>query len=164
MVGNDLAGTDLRRFGHGDLVIEPGCHHHPRRQVLKLPYSGVHHIPHAVYQPDREGRAPRQPELHSLLRNEFRLRRHNGAPGAALRQFVLCPVTPVAVFDVRQHQRLHKSFDKGGFSRADRSHNADIHAAAGTLSHILINRRCLHHNAILRMLSVALFLCAVSVV
>ena len=106
----------------------------------------------------------RQPELHSLLRYEFRLCRHNGAPRAALRQFVLCPVTPVAVFDVRQHQRLHKSFDKGGFSRADRSHNTDIHAAAGSLSHILINRRCLHHNAILRMLSVALFLCAASVV
>lgn len=153
VVADDLPGPQLRRLRHGDLMVIPRGHDHPGRQILELPHGTGNHVPHAVDEPHGEGGAVRQTHLCGLLRYELWLGGHNGAAGAALGQLVSGPLPSVVVFNIGQHLRLHKPFDEGGFSCADRPHHADIDAAAGTGCHILIHGCGTIHMLLLRILS-----------
>ena len=139
MVGDDLTGADLRGLGHGDLVVEPRRHDHAGRQVLELAHSPGDHVPHAVDEPHGKGRISLQLDADGLLRHEFRLRRHDGAAGAALGQLILRPVAAVGIVDVGQDLGLHEALDERGFARAYRADNADIDTAARAGRHILID-------------------------
>ena len=139
MLGYDLAGTDFRRLGQRYLVIQPRSHHHTRGQVLKLSHSARHQVSHAVHQSYTEFCTVGQAELHRFLRDKFGLCGHNGAPGAALRQLVNGPVPAEVIVHPGQHLGLHKALDKCGFSRAHRTHHADINIAVRSLGHALIN-------------------------
>ena len=149
VVADDLPGAKLRRLSHGDLVVKPGGHDHPGRQILILSHSAGHHVAYAVNKPHGERDPLLHADLHRLLRNKFGFRRHDGAAGAALRQFIPRPVPAVAIVDIGQHLGLHKPFDKGGFSGAYRTHHADIDTAAGAGRHILINGCGLIHGPFL---------------
>ena len=149
VVADDLPGAQLRRLGHGDLVVVPGGHHHPGRQVLILAHSAGHHIPHAVDEPHGERDPLLHADLHRLLRHELGFGGHDGAAGAALGQLIPGPVPAVAVLDIGQHLGLHKALDEGGFSGAHRPHHADVNAAAGPGRHILINGCGLIHGPFL---------------
>ena len=130
-------------------MVKPGGHDHPGRQILILSHSAGHHVAYAVNKPHGERDPLLHADLHRLLRNKFGFRRHDGAAGAALRQFIPRPVPAVAIVDIGQHLGLHKPFDKGGFSGAYRTHHADIDTAAGAGRHILINGCGLIHGPFL---------------
>ena len=139
-----LPGADLRRLRHGDLMVEPGGGDHPLALPLQLAHRPVHHIAHAVDEPDPEGGSALHRHAHCVLRDEFRLRRHDGPAGAALGQLVPGPLPAVHVVDAGNDQRLHKPFDKGGFSGADRPHDADVDVALGPEGNILIDFAVFH--------------------
>ena len=149
VVGDDLARADLRRLGHGDLVVEPRRHDHARREILKLPHRAGHHIAHAVDQPHGKRRAAVQTDLDGLFGDELRLGGHDGAARAALRQLILRAVAAVGIFDMRDDLRLHETLDKRGFSCPNRTDNADIHAASCPGGHVLINGCGSIHSALL---------------
>ena len=159
VVGDDLTGADLRRLGHGDLVVVPRGHHHAGRQIFELAHGAGHHVAHAVDEPHGEGHVILQSDADSLLRHELWLRGHDGAAGAALRQFILRPVAAVRIVDVGQDLRLHEALDEGGFTRPHRAYHPDIDTAARAGRHILIDGCGSIHNAFLRILTVVLSLC-----
>ena len=47
--------------------------------------------------------------------------------------------------NVRQHELIHKLFYKGRFTRAYRTHNADINISAGTRGNILVDAHVCHN-------------------
>ena len=139
MVLNDKGSPLLRRFGHGDFVVEPGRRHKAFLPVLHLPDRTLHHVAHTVHQTNGEPAVFSQGDGYRLLRHKLRLRRHDAAAGAALRQLVLCPLAQILILDPRDHQGLHKTLDKGGFPCSNRAHYAQHAGAAGTLGQVLID-------------------------
>ena len=138
MILHHLFGTQLRRLGHGNLMVIPGGGHHPGRPVLRGPHGPGHHIAHGVDHPHPELCRPVGGDFHRL-RHEFRLRGHNGLTGAALGQLIPGPLLPVRVGDVGNHQLLHHPLDEGGLPRPDRAHHAHINISAGSGCNLLIN-------------------------
>ena len=109
---HDLLCAKLRGLRHGDLCFKPRRRHHARRAVLVRADGARDHIADRVDQPDRETALSVRADLDGLLGYEFRLRRHNGLAGAALRQLILGAFTPIDVFYVGQDELLHKPLDK----------------------------------------------------
>ncbi len=98
--------------------------------------GALHHIAHTVNQTHFHIDAVTNLDLCCLLWYKFRLCGRDGAPAAALWQFVLraCPL--MLIFNLRQYHQIHKSFNKCGFSRSDRPHYANIDFPAGALADI----------------------------
>ena len=139
MFCDDLSGADLRRFGHGDLVVEPRRRNHTRRVVLILADGSLYHIPHTVDEPDGKSRAALQLDLGGFLRDEFWLCRHNGPARTALWKFVTGPLPAVDVVNIGDHLGLHEPLDESGFSGPHRAHHADVDISRGTGGDILID-------------------------
>ena len=144
VLGDHLPGADLRRLRHGDLVIEPRGGHHPLGLSFQMSHRSLHHVAHAVDEPDLEGGAPLHCDSYRFLRDKFGLRRHDGTPGAALGQFIPGPLPAVHIFNVGDDQRLHEPLDKCGFSGPDRPHDADIDIALGPKRDILVDFAIFH--------------------
>jgi len=149
---HDLLCAKLCCLRHGDWLLEPRRRHHARRAVLLRAHRAIHHVPDRVNEPHRKPALAVRTDLHGLLRHKFRLRGHDGLSRAALRQLILRTLAPVDIFNIRQHQLLHKPLDKRGFSRPHRTHHADINAAVRALRDLLINRAFLHDTASLPVL------------
>ena len=144
VVGYDAARALLGRAGHGHLLVEPGRGHHALGAVLELPGRAVDHVAHAVYQPHGEAHAAVERDVHRVLRVELRLRGHDGAAGAGLRQFVLGALPGVDVLDVRYDQRLHEALYERALAGAHGSHQTQVDVAAGTGGNVMIYRSVLH--------------------
>ena len=146
MLRDDLPGANLRRLGHGDLVVEPRCHDHAGRQIFKLSHGAGNQVPYAVHQPDAELCSTGQFDMGGLLGYEFRLGSHDGAARAALWQLVGGSIPAKAIFHPGQHLGLHETLDKGRLAGAHRPHYADIDVAVRSLGYALINVRDLTYH------------------
>ena len=138
VVGDHLLGAEFRRLRHGDLMVEPGGHHHPGLVAVHLPQRAGHHVAHAVDEPDGEHTAVLHAHLHRVLRDEFGFGGHHHPPGTALRQLIPGPIPDVGVLDLGQNQGLHEPLDEGGLPRPHGAYHADIDIALGALGDILI--------------------------
>ena len=147
VVSDNLLGAQLRRLGHGNLVVHPGGGHHPGLVSVHLPHGSGHHVAHAVNEPHGEGAAVLHGQAHRILRDEFGLGGHHHAAGPALGQLIPGPVPQVGVLDFRQHHSLHKALDEGGFSRANRTNHPNVNIALGALGDILIQFVVIHSNS-----------------
>ena len=150
MLRNDLACADLRGLGHGDLIVKPGGGYHAGAVVLQGAHRAGNHIAYAVDEADGEGRPVVHGDLNGLLRDEFGLGGHDGAPGAALGQLIPGPLPAVHVVDIGDDHGLHEAFDKGRFSRPHRPHDADIDIPLGTQGNIFIDLALFHLRFLLR--------------
>ena len=129
----------LCRLGHGDFRIEPGGCHHSRLAVLLRPYRPRNHVAHGVDEPHPQPGGTVGRNFHRFLRNKFRLRGHNGPPGAALGQLIPGTLLAVGVGDSGDHQFFHNPLDQGGFSRTDRANYPHVNIAAGPGGDVRIN-------------------------
>ena len=136
---NNLPGADLRCLGHGDLMVVPGSRDHAGRVILVLADGALHHIAYAVDEPHGEGRASLQLNLGRLLRDKFRLRRHDGPSGAALGQFIPGPFPTVDIFDIRNDLRLHEPLDESGFAGPHWPHDTDVDIPRRAGGNVLID-------------------------
>ena len=139
VLGDHLSGADLRRLGHGDLVVVPGSGDHPGGVVLHLSDGALHHVAHAVDQPHGKARPVRQLDLGGLLRDELGFGGHDGPAGAALGQLIPGPFLSVDVVDVGDHLGLHEPLDEGGLPGAHGAHHADVDIPSGAGGDILID-------------------------
>ena len=139
VLSDDLPGADLRRLGHGDLVVVPGGSDHPGGVVLHLADGSLHHVAHAVDKPHGAVSPVRQLDLGGLLRDELGLGGHDGPAGAALGQLIPGPLLPVHVIDVGDHLGLHEPFDERGLPGAHGAHHTDINIPSGAGGDILID-------------------------
>ena len=112
MILHHLPGSQLRGLRHGNLMVVPRRGDHSRLPVLIRPNGAHHHIAHRIDQPDRQLRRTVRADFHSLLRHKFRLRRHDGFPGAALGQLIPGPLTSVYIIDIGNDQFFHDPLDK----------------------------------------------------
>ena len=78
-------------------------------------------------------------DLHRLVGDELRLRRHHGLARRRLRHFILGALLVVFVLDIRNHERFHEFLDERRLSRSDRTHDADIDIPAGARRDVFIN-------------------------
>ena len=139
VLGDHLPGADLRRLGHGDLMVVPGGGDHPGGVVLHLADGALHHVSHTVDQPHGKARPVRQLDLGSLLRDELGLGGHDGPARAALGQLIPGPLLAVDVVDVGDHLGLHEPLDEGGLPGAHGAHHADVDIPSGAGGDILID-------------------------
>ena len=140
MLGDDLIGSLLRCFGQRYLLIEPRRCHHAFNTVFKLAGSALDHVADAVDQPDGKIGIFAEADRHRLFRNEFRLRGHNGASGAALRQLIAGTLLPVDIIYARNNERFHEALDEGGLARPNRTHHTKIYISVRAESDVLVNR------------------------
>ena len=138
--GDDLVCPLLRGLRQGDFPVEPRRCHHAFHTVLKLSGSAFDHVANAVDQPDGEIGIVAETNGYRLFGNKFRLRRHNGTSGAALRQLVAGALFPVDIVNARNDERFHEALDEGGLARADRSHHTKIYISVRAESDVLVNR------------------------
>ena len=127
---HDLARAELGRLLHRKLRIGPRRCDHARLAVFRRADGPVHKIAHGIDEPHGQARRSVRRDLHGFLRHEFRLRRHDRPAGAALRQLVARPLALIEILDIGDHQFLHDALDQRGFSRAHRSHHADVDVSA----------------------------------
>ena len=140
MLGNDLICPLLCRLRKRNFLIEPRRCHHTLHAVLKLPGSTLDHVADAVDEPDREIGILAKTDRHCLFRDKFRLRRHDGTSGAALRQLVAGTFLSVDVVNARNDERFHEALDEGGFARPNRTHHTKIYISVRAESDVLVNR------------------------
>ena len=144
VVLHDLFGAELRRLRHGQLLRSPGRRAHARPAVLGVAARAGDHVAHGVAQAHAQRRLAVGADARGLVRNEFRLRGHDGPAGAGLRQLVGGALALVDIFDVRQHELLHEALDECGFSRPHRADDADIDRAVRAPGDLLIDRSVFH--------------------
>ena len=139
MALHDLFGAQLRRLGHGDLLVIPGGGDHPGLALLLRPHGPGDHVAHGVDHADAQAGHIVRGDLHRLLRHKLRLGGHNGLSGAALGKLISRPLRPEGVLEPGDHQCLHDPLDQGGFSRPHRPHHADIDVPAGPGGDLCVN-------------------------
>ena len=144
MVGNDLLRPQLRRFAKGHRVLRPWRMYHSGAVPVHVALCPRHQISHAVNHPHAHIRIVPQGNFHRFIRHKFRLCRHDCPSACRLRQLILCTLSCVGIRDIRQNKQIHKTLDKGRFSRPHRPHYADINVSACPLRNILINVECFH--------------------
>ena len=144
VVLHDLFGAELRRLRHGQLLRGPGRGDHAGLAVLGVADRAGDHVAHGVDQAHAQRRLAVGADARGLVRNEFRLRGHDGPAGAGLRQLVGGAFALIDVFDVRQHELLHEALDECGFSRPHRADDADIDRAVHAPGDLLIDRSVFH--------------------
>ena len=144
VVLHDLFGAKLRRLCHGKLLGGPGRRDHAGLAVLRVADRAGDHVAHRVDQPHLQCRFSVRADAGGLVRDEFRLRRHDRPARAGLRQLVGGAFALIDVFDVRQHELLHEALDKGGFSRPHRADDADIDRAVRAVRDLRVDRTLFH--------------------
>ena len=149
MVGNDLFRTDFRGHIERDFILEPRRLDHTRLFVLDIADGAWHDIADTVDHPDLEGRVSADVHLNRVLRDEFRLRGHNGPARGGLRQLVDSAVTPAVVCDIRNDKRIHKPLDKRRFSGTDGAYHSYIDVAVCSAGNVLINISLFHSDFLL---------------
>ena len=70
---HNLFGPQLRRLGHGNLVVKPGSCDHSGVSLFFCPYGPLHHVSHGVNEPHPEIRHAVGGDFHRLFRDEFGL-------------------------------------------------------------------------------------------
>ena len=144
VVLHDLFGAELCRLRHGQLLRGPWRGDHAGPAVLGVADRAGDHVAHGVDQAHAQRRFAVGADARGLVRNEFRLRGHDGPAGAGLRQLVGGALALVDIFDVRQHELLHEALDECGFSRPHRADDADIDRAVRAPGDLLIDRSVFH--------------------
>ena len=127
-------------------MVIPRRMHHAAAGFVHRTECAAHHVAHAVHQPDAHGGIVTQADRDGFAWHKLRLRRHDGAPRPALRQFIRNALFARAFGDFGHHQQFHQAGDKGAFARPHRPYNAQIHVAVGALGNIAIQikRRAFH--------------------
>ena len=134
---NDLICTKLRRLRKRDLIVIPRRFYHTLRIFFHMTDRTIHHITDTVDQP-RFYRHIADRDLCCLTRDKLWLCRCDRLTGSTLRQFIHRLFFTVFLCHMRQNAHIHKSFDKGGFSRSDRSYHANIDLAVCSCLHIFV--------------------------
>lgn len=86
----------------------------------------------------------RDADIDRLVRDEFRLCRHDRSSRRRLRKFVDRSVALEISLDVGNDKRLHEFFDECGFPRAYGSDDPDINVSVGARRYIPVNIRSRH--------------------
>ena len=146
MIRDDLFRADLRRRLKRNILVEPRRAHHARRFVFHHSHRAGDHIAHAVDQPDLDVRIFAEAHDRRLVRDKMRLRRHDRASRTRLRRLVKRALFVVLVFHRRQHELLHKAFDKRRLSRSHRPDDAEIDVAARPLRNVAVYVISLHRT------------------
>ena len=120
-------------------MICPGGADHTGGAVLIRADSTGDHVANGINHAHPHTGFSIRGDLYGLLRHKFRLTGHNGFAGAALGQFIFCPLFSVWICDSRDHQRFHDPLYQGGFSGTHRPYHTDIHIASGSGGNICIN-------------------------
>ena len=150
MLGNDLTRADFRRLIERDFVVKPRRAHHARFVSLDIAQGTRHDIADAVNHANGEACVVGQLNFDRVFRDKLRLGRHNCPPGRGLGQFVNGTVVHRVVFNVREHQRIHKPFDESGFPGTYRADHADVNVPLRALGNIFINA-VFHFYSLLRL-------------
>ena len=143
VVPDDLAGAGLGGKVEGDLLVEPGAFDHPGLVILLVAHGPLHHIAHAVDEPDAALSPALQRQRHRRLRDELGLCGHDGAPRCRLGQLIAGAELRVLRADGGQHQLFHKLLDEGALARAHRPHHTNEDVAAGAGSYLAADCRLL---------------------
>ena len=130
---NDLIGSKLCRSGKWNLILIPGGLHHTFCIIFQVSGCSFHHISHTVNETNFHGNAVCNLDFHSIFWHKFGFRCHNGFACCRLRQFIRCPVPFMRIFHMRQHQHIHKTLDKRGFSGSDGTDHPYVDFAARPL-------------------------------
>ena len=143
MVPDDLAGASLGSEVEGDLLVEPGAFDHPGLVILLVAHGPLHHVAHAVDEPDAALSPALQRQRHRRLRDELGLGGHDGASRCRLGQLIAGAELRVLRADGGQHQLFHKLLDEGALARAHRPHHTNEDVAAGAGSYLAADCRLL---------------------
>ena len=135
----DLLRSHLSRHVERYFRVKPRCDHHSRGFILNVAYGTWDYVAHTVYHSHVEACSALQGDVHSFLRNEFRLGGHDSLACGGLGQFVNGTLLAVVAFNVRYNELLHELFYKGGFSRADRTYHAYIDIAPRPCGNVGVN-------------------------
>ena len=139
MLPDDAARADLGRLAEGDRFFRPRRVDHARLPLFALSERFRHDIAHAVDHFHPHSGALPEEDVHRLVRDEFRLRRHHGLPGTRLRQFIHRARAVVLVRYPGDHRVFHEFADKSGFARAHRADDADVDIATRAGRDILVD-------------------------
>ncbi len=146
MLRNDLLRAD---FGSGvkrNFMVEPRGVDHARFVALNIAERARHDVADAVNHAYGKRCVVGQMHFHGIFGNEFRFGGHDGAPRRGLRHLVYRAVMHSALFNVWQDQRIHKAFDKGGFSRAYGTDDADVYIALCAFGNVIVNASFFHFD------------------
>ena len=138
VLSDDFARAQFRGLLKGNVVIEPGRAHHAGVLAFVQAQHAADQVAYAVYQAHFDGRLIAQGDFRRLVGHKFGLRRHDGASRAAHGQFIDCAFAAVFALHVREHEQLHKTLDKGGFSGAHGPDYADVYVAVAPKRDIAI--------------------------
>ena len=143
VIPDDLAGASLGGEVEGDFLVEPGAFDHPGLVILLMAHGSLHHVAHAVDEPDAALSPALQRQRHRRLRDKLGLGGHDGAPRCRLGQLIAGAELRVLRADGWQHQLFHKLLDEGALARAHRPHHANEDVAAGAGSYLAADCRLL---------------------
>ncbi len=134
-----LLSSYLSRHVEGNLLYKPRRFDHSRLVVFDISEGAWNDVAYAIYHSDAEMRIVGKIDFNGVFGNEFRLGCHYCSSRRRLRQFVRRTLLLCRILYIRNDERIHKSFYKGGFARPDRTDNTDIDVASGSCLNVLIN-------------------------
>ena len=113
--------------------------YHTGHFTIHMPFRFWYQIAYAVNHPHPKICILSQRNFHGFIGHKFWLCGHDGSAGSRLGQFILRPFPNIIVFDVRQHQQIHKSFDECGFSCTHRPNYTNINVTICSFRNVAVN-------------------------